>query len=58
MTIKLGQKVRDKVTEFEGKVTGICEYIGGHTICEVSPKTGQPRWVEITQLEVVNDCEN
>ena len=43
--IKLGMTVRDKITGFQGVVTGICEYISGCNQVLIVPKVdkqGQP----------------
>lgn len=60
--IKLGSKVKDKVTEYEGVATGHCEYLTG---CDtylvahkVNPKTGgkvDGVWFDVNRLEVLQE---
>ncbi len=57
--IRLGDKVRDKLTDLEGTVTARTEYIYGCTQFEVTPRTlheGKPvegPWIDEPQLELV-----
>lgn len=55
--IKLGDRVRDKVTKFEGTVTGRCTYLHLDTRVEVTgvDGSGAPRemWFAEKQVEVV-----
>lgn len=54
--LKLGQKARDKVTGFEGIVTGHCSYLTGCDQLLISPpaKDGDfkdGRWIDVNRLE-------
>ena len=57
--IKLGDRVRDKMTGFEGTVNARIEYMYGCTQFEVQPdvdKTGAYRsheWIDEPQLEII-----
>ncbi len=57
--IKLGSKVKDKVTGFVGIVTSRTEYLNGCVRCSVTPKVKkdnkiiEAEWVDEMQLEVV-----
>jgi len=59
-TIKLGQRVRDKVTGFTGIAVAECKYINGCIQFHVSPpvdKEGNERkdqWIDNVQLEIVD----
>jgi hypothetical protein len=60
MTINLGDKVRDKITGFEGIVTGHCSYISGCDQISVQPQmkkgdTDRPTgmWIDIDCCEVI-----
>lgn len=60
MTIKLGSKVKDLVTGFEGIVTGRCEYINGCIQFCVRPKSkggSMPdgQWIDWQQLKVLGE---
>lgn len=60
MAIKLGQKVQDKITGFEGVVTGRAEFLTGCTQCVVVPpvdKKGAHReavWFDEQRLVVIS----
>jgi hypothetical protein len=57
--IELGRKVKDKVTGFEGTVTGFVTYITGCNQALVTPKVQKdgssvdPRWYDEQRLEYV-----
>jgi hypothetical protein len=59
--IRLGQKLRDKVTGFEGIATARCEYLNGCVqYCVLPPvdEKGERRdgiYIDQQQLEVVGD---
>ena len=61
MEIKLGQKVRDKITTMEGTAIGRTVWLNGCVRISVQPqglKDGlplEPQWVDEPQLEVVED---
>lgn len=61
MKIKLGNKVRDKVTGYEGVATARVEYLNGCVQYCVKPKVGSdgkmpdPEYIDVQQLEVVSD---
>lgn len=54
-----GQKVRDKVSKFEGTILGIADYWNGCTRYQVQPvvkKDGEfkeAQWIDEEQLEVI-----
>ena len=55
--IKLGQYVKDTITDYEGIVTGKCEYLNGCVQFRIQPqkldKDGDmkdPEWIDIDQL--------
>jgi hypothetical protein len=58
--VGVGLKVRDRVTGFEGIVTGRAEYITGCAQVLVQPKVDQKgafvegRWVDETRVEVLD----
>ena len=59
-TIKLGSKVKDKVTGFEGIVVTKCEYLNGCIQFAVQPvaennKVNETQWIDIQQLEISAD---
>ena len=60
MTTKLGQKVRDIITGFEGVATGRCEYITGCNQILVAPRVKDdgtkpdPQWLDEDRLEVTD----
>lgn len=59
--IKLGQKVKDKVTGFEGITTARVEYLNGCIQFCVKPKVSddgkmpEGQYLDIAQLEFVDD---
>lgn len=59
--VKLGQKVKDKLTGLEGTAVARCEYLYGCVRISVQPfgvKDGQPAaWVNVDepQLEVIKE---
>ena len=59
-TIKMGANVQDKITGFEGIVTGACSYISGCDQYLVQPKVdekGSPRdgkWFDDQRLTVLD----
>lgn len=61
MKIKLGNKVRDKVTGYEGIATAKVEYLNGCVHICVKPKVGSdgkmpnPEYIDIQQLELVRE---
>lgn len=61
MEIKLGNKVRDKVTGYEGVATARVEYLNGCVQYCVKPKVGSdgkmpdPEYIDVQQLEVVSE---
>lgn len=61
MDIKLGQRVKDRVTNFEGIATGRCQYITGCDRILVQPPVKddgtfvESRWVDDTRLTVVDE---
>jgi len=58
-TINFGDYVKDIVTEFEGTVTGRCEYITGCDQVLLQPTVGEDgkirggQWFDIDRVEVV-----
>lgn len=44
--MELGATVKDKITEFEGLVTGKCSYITGCDQFLVQPKCKEGAWIE------------
>lgn len=58
--IKLGKKVKDKVTGFEGIATARCEYLNGCTQYCVEPKATkegamlEAKYIDDSQLTVVS----
>ena len=60
-TIKLGDQVKDSVTEFVGMATERCEYLNGCVQIRVTPKIDPKKpneipdgfWIDIEQLEVI-----
>ena len=55
----LGTTQRDKITGFEGVVTGFCQYISGCNQAMLVPKVGEkgefkePHWFDVQRLEQV-----
>lgn len=60
--MKLGQKARDKITGFEGIITGRAEYLTGCTQFALAPKAladGSIRateWFDEGRIEVLGDA--
>ena len=60
-TIKLGQRVKDKVSGFIGIAVAECEYLNGCIQFHVSPpvdENGNERkdqWIDAAQLEIVDN---
>ncbi len=58
--IKLGIKVKDKITGFTGIVTGMCDYLSGCNQALVQPtkcdggKKPEAHWFDIQRLSVVD----
>ena len=63
MEIKLGNKVRDKVTGYEGVATARVEYLNGCVQFCVKPRVGSDgkmpdhEYIDVQQLEVVSQGE-
>ncbi len=61
MNIRLGSKMKDKITGFEGVVTGYCKYLTGcHQALLVPPvdddgKMIDGHWCDEQRLEAVGD---
>lgn len=59
MTTMLGTTQRDKITGFQGVVTGYCEYISGCNQALLVPAVGEkgefkePHWFDVQRLERV-----
>lgn len=59
--IELGQKVKDRITGFEGVVTGRCAYISGCDQALVTPpvdkegKHVEAHWFDVQRLQVLPD---
>lgn len=59
MTVKMGMAAKDKITGFQGVVTGICEYLTDCTqalVCPPVDEKGSARdskWIDIQRLEQV-----
>jgi hypothetical protein len=57
----LGQKAKDKITGFEGILTGKCEYLTGCTQYSIQPITKddggfiEGRWFDEGRLEITGD---
>lgn len=60
MAIKLGVRVKDRITGFSGIVTGRCEYITGCTQVLVAPPVKEDgsfhdsRWFDEQRMEVID----
>ena len=60
MNIKLGQKVKDRVTGFEGIVIGITKYLSGCDTVGIQPqgmkdgKSFDVEWYDYTRLEILD----
>lgn len=63
MDIRLGVKVKDKITGFEGIVTGRVEYLTGCDQVLVKPRTEdvtkmpEGSWLDVNRCEVIADDE-
>lgn len=61
MTIKLGQKVKDVITGFQGVVTGRCEYITGCNQVLVQPRVKDDgsrnagEWFDEDRVEFIDE---
>jgi len=61
--IKLGDYVRDKITNFEGLTLGKSEYLNGCVQFEVQPridkegKMSESEWIDEQQLEVIEESD-
>ena len=61
--IKLGSKVRDKVTGFEGTATARIEYMNGCIQYCVRPKVGpdgkmpEHEYIDVQELEIIKDID-
>lgn len=59
MDIKLGVTAKDKITGFQGVVTGRCEYISGCDQALLIPKVDEKgshrdgHWFDVQRLEVI-----
>lgn len=59
--VTLGRKVSDKITGFEGIVTGLCEYISGchqalvAPFCKPDGEFREPHWFDVDRLSVDSD---
>ena len=61
---KLGYKVRDSYTGYEGFIHGIADYITGCRQCLISPRTldkdGKPnegQWMDYNRLEILEPAK-
>lgn len=58
MTLAMGDKVRDTITGFKGKIVARCQYINGCDQCLVKPSVGDDgkmpvgEWIDDQQLEL------
>lgn len=56
--IELGRKYKDKITGFEGVVTGQCQYISGCNQALLAPAIGEDgafkeaHWFDVQRLEI------
>ena len=61
--INLGDKVRDEITGFEGRVTGVATYISGCVQYSIAPpvdkdgKMSDANWIDEQRLVVVEEKE-
>ena len=61
--VKLGQKVRDQITGFEGMVTGLVSYISGCNQALVAPRVkpdgefAESHWFDLDRLAVTDPSE-
>lgn len=59
--IKLGMKVRDRITGYEGIVTAACKYLNGCVSLQVEADqlkedgdVHKPKWIDFQQLEILD----
>ncbi|HYF34701.1 MAG TPA: hypothetical protein VD994_05370 [Prosthecobacter sp.] len=58
--VKLGQEVRDVITGFSGRITGLVDYLTGCKQALVAPRKKadgdgpDPMWFDVDRLEVTN----
>ena len=58
MTLAMGDKVRDTITGFKGRIVARCQYINGCDQCLVKPGVGKDgkmpagEWIDDQQLEL------
>ena len=59
-TLKMGQKVKDRITGFTGIITGMCSHITGCDTIGVNPgidkdgKLQEVNWFDWTRLEILD----
>lgn len=58
--IELGKKAKDRITGFEGIVTGRCQYLTSNDQYSLTPKAaagvlGKAEWFDEGRLEVTGD---
>ncbi|MDR2919720.1 MAG: hypothetical protein LBV72_10205 [Tannerella sp.] len=57
--IKLGQKVKDKITDFEGVAIAKCEYLHGTPMYQIAfiteAKDINQLWIDAARLETVDE---
>jgi len=63
--IKLGDKVKDMITDFEGTAVARCVYLNGCVRCEIQPKgldkdgkIVEAIWIDESQLIVLKETES
>jgi len=63
--IKLGDKVKDIITDFEGTAVARCVYLNGCVRCEIQPKgldkdgkIVEAIWIDESQLIVLKETES
>lgn len=58
MTLAMGDKVKDTITGFKGKIVARCQYINGCDQCLVKPSVGDDgkmpvgEWIDDQQLKL------
>ena len=63
MKTELGTRARDRITGFEGRVTGRCEYITGCNQVLLAPPVGangearEAHWFDEQRLEILDNGE-
>jgi len=62
--VKLGDKVKDSITKFDGIAVAICRYLNGCVSVEVRPtgldkdgKMKEAKWIDEQQLNVKSKAE-